>query len=93
MTTNILSDNWEGETAAPINPDNVRIKAIEAPVFGECHGCLFAGQRAAVCIKAAANAVDAGDPDCDHVLPGRRAVIYVIDKSDPRQLPLIKKAH
>jgi hypothetical protein len=93
MTTNILSEKWEGDTAAPINPDNIRIKAIEAPVFSECDGCLFIGQRSDVCVRAAANAVDAGDPDCDQVLPGRRAVIYVIDKSDPRQIPLIKKGH
>jgi hypothetical protein len=93
MTTNILSEKWEGDTAAPINLDNIRIKAIEAPVFGECDGCLFIGQRSDVCVRAAANAVDAGDPDCDQVLPDRRAVIYVIDKSDPRQIPLIKKGH
>jgi hypothetical protein len=93
MTTNILSEKWRGDTAEPINPDSVRIKAIEAPVFGECDGCLFIGQHADVCVRAAANAVDAGDPDCDQVLPGRRAVIYVVDKSDPRQIPLIKKGH
>lgn len=93
MTTNILSPNWEGDTASPINPDTLRIKAVQAPVFGECDGCLFQGQRSSVCFSAADIAVAAGDPDCDQVLPGRRSVIYVLDKSDPRQMPLIKKGH
>lgn len=93
MTTNILSPNWEGDTAAPINPDTIRIKAVQAPVFGECDGCHFIGQRSAVCKQASANAVDAGHPDCDDVLPGRRSVIYVLDKTDPRQLPLLEKGH
>lgn len=93
MTTNILSPNWEGDTASPINPDTLRIKAVQAPVFGECDGCLFQGQRSSVCFRAADIAIAAGDPDCDQVLPGRRSVIYVLDKSDPRQMPLIKKGH
>jgi len=93
MTTNILSPKWEGDTASPINPDTLRIKAVQAPVFGECDGCLFQGQRSSVCFRAADIAIAAGDPDCDQVLPGRRSVIYVLDKSDPRQMPLIKKGH
>ena len=93
MTTNILSPHWEGDTASPIDPDTIRIKAVQAPVFGECDGCLFIGQRSAVCNRANAIAMAAGDPDCDPVLPGRRSVIYVLDKSDPRQMPLIEKGH
>lgn len=93
MTTNILSPNWEGDTAAPINPDTIRIKAVQAPSFDECDGCLFIGQRSDVCRRASAIAVEAGHPDCDQVLPGRRSVVYVVDKSDPRQLPLIEKEH
>lgn len=94
MTTNILSPKWEGDTAAPIDPDTLRIKAVQAPVLGDCDGCAFIGQRAAVCNRANAIAVAAGDPDCDQVLASpRRTVIYVIDKSDPRQLPLIEKGH
>ncbi|MDN4061164.1 hypothetical protein QPK31_23370 [Massilia sp. YIM B02769] len=93
MTTNILSPNWEGDTASPIDPDTIRIKAVQAPVFGECDGCLFIGQRSAVCNRANAIAMAAGDPDCDQVLPDRRSVIYVLDKSDPRQMPLIEKGH
>ena len=93
MTTNILSPNWEGDTASPIDPDTIRIKAVQAPVFCECDGCLFIGQRSAVCNRANAIAMAAGDPDCDQVLPGCRSVIYVLDKSDPRQMPLIEKGH
>ena len=93
MTTNILSPNWEGDTASPINPDTLRVKAVQAPVFGECDGCLFRGQRSSVCFRAADIAVAAGDPDCDQVLPGRRSVIYVLHNSDPRQMPLIEKGH
>ncbi len=93
MTTNILSPHWEGDTASPIDPDTIRIKAVQAPVFGECDGCLFIGQRSAVCNRANAIAMAAGDPDCDQVLPRRRSVIYVLDKSDPRQMPLIEKGH
>lgn len=94
MTTNILSPNWEGDTAAPIDPDSIRIKAVQAPVFGECDGCLFIGQRSSVCNRANAIAVAAGDPDCDQALTApKRTVIYVIDKSDPRQLPLLEKEH
>lgn len=94
MTTNILSPNWEGDTAEPIDLVTLRIKAVQAPVFGECDGCLFAGQRSSVCYAAAGIAMLAGDPDCDQVLTNpRRTVIYVIDKSDPRQLPLIEKGH
>ena len=94
MTTNILSPNWQGATAAPIDPDTIRFKAVQAPVFGECDGCHFIGQRANVCMRAAAIAVTAGDPDCDQVLTApKRTVIYVLDKSDPRQLPLLEKGH
>lgn len=94
MTTNILSPNWTGDTAAPVDPDTIRIKAVQAPVFGECDGCHFIGQRSGVCKRAAANAVAAGDPDCDQVLTApKRTVIYVLDKTDPRQMPLIEKGH
>lgn len=94
MTTNILSPNWTGDTAAPVDPDNLRFKAVQAPVFGDCDGCLFIGQRASVCKRANRIAVEAGDPDCDQVLGApKRTVIYVLDKSDPRQLPLIEKGH
>lgn len=94
MTTNILSPNWAGFTAAPIEPETIRIKAVQAPVFGECDGCLFIDQRSNICARANAIAIAAGQPDCDQVLTGpKRTVIYVLDKTDPRQLPLIEKGH
>lgn len=94
MTTNILSPNWTGDTASPLDPYTIRFKAIQAPEFGDCDGCLFIGQRASVCKQANRIAVEAGDPDCDQVLKApKRTVIYVLDKTDPRQLPLIEKGH
>lgn len=94
MTTNILSPTWAGQTAAPIDPTTIRFKAIQAPVFGECDGCLFIGQRSSVCNRASAIATAAGAPDCDQVLAGpRRTVIYVADDSDPRQMALLEQEH
>lgn len=94
MTTNILSPNWAGQTAAPIDPDTLRIKAVQAPKFGNCDGCHFIGQRYTVCNRANEIAMAAGMPDCDDVLAGpRRTVIYVLDDSDPRQLPLLGGEH
>lgn len=94
MTTNILSPNWAGFTAAPIEPEAPYIKAVQAPVFGECDGCLFIDQRSSVCTRANAIAIAAGQPDCDQVLTApKRTVIYVLDKTDPRQLPLLEKGH
>jgi hypothetical protein len=93
MTTNILSPHWTGDTAAPVNPETIRFTAAQAPHFRECDGCLFVSQRASVCSQASAIAVAAGHPDCDDVLPGRRTVIYVLDRSDPRQMPLAARGH
>ena len=93
MTTNILSPKWAGETAAPIDPEQIRFVAAPAPKFGECDGCIFVSQKATVCDRAAAIAIAAGQSDCDHALPGRRSLIYVLDKSDPRQLTLAEKEH
>jgi hypothetical protein len=92
MTTNILSPNWEGDTAEPIDPTTIRFKAVRAPVYADCQGCLFIGQRSAVCRQASALAVEAGQVDCDDAAPEGWSVIYVIDKSDPRQMDLLKAA-
>lgn len=90
MTTHILSPEWEGEIAAPVDPSTIRFKAVPAPAYANCQGCLFAGQRVAVCWSAAEIAVRNEQPDCDGQLPGGRSIIYVLDKSDPRQLDLLK---
>lgn len=93
MTTNILSPNWMGDTAAPIDPDTIRFKAAPAPVAGECNGCLFIGQRASTCRHANDLAAVNDQPDCDQLLPDGRSIIYILDDSDPRQLPLLEKGH
>lgn len=89
MTTNILSPKWEGETAAPINPAEVRFKAVAVPEQDECDGCIFCGQHASVCFQATDIALASGSVDCDATLPDGRTVVYVADKSDPRQLALL----
>jgi len=43
-----------------------------------------------VCSTAAALAVANDQPDCDDRSPGGMTYIYVLDRSDPRQLDLIK---
>jgi hypothetical protein len=86
MTTNILSPNWTGDTAEPIDPTTIRFKAVRAPVYADCQGCLFIGQRSTVCRQAS------GQVDCDEAAPEGWSVIYVTDKSDPRQMDLLKAA-
>lgn len=90
MTTNTLSDKWEGDHAEPIDPQTVRFMAARAPVFADCQGCLFMGQRSAVCRQASALAVENGQIDCDDPWSDGGSVIYVLDKSDPRQMDLLK---
>lgn len=74
MTKCITSDKWRGERDEPVNPTTVRYKAQEATA-PSCEGCLFE-RSVGVCSTAAA-------------LAGM-TYIYVLDKSDPRQLDLIK---
>lgn len=88
MTTCITSDKWQGERAEPINPAAVRFKAQEA-MAASCTGCLFE-RSYGVCSAAAALAVENAQPDCDDRSPAGKTYIYVLDKSDPRQLDLIK---
>jgi len=92
LTTNILSAKWEGKTAAPIDPATIRFMAAKAPVYADCEGCVFIGQRTAVCGQASTLAVEAGEVDCDDPWPAGGSVIYVIDKRDPRQLDLLRGA-
>ena len=88
MTTSITSDKWRGERGEPINPAAVRFKAQEAHA-PSCEGCLFE-RSVGVCSTAAALAVANDQPDCDDCSPAGMTYIYVLDKSDPRQLDLIK---
>ena len=89
MTTNVLSPNWTGETAAPMDPATIRFKATQAPVYADCHGCLFAGQRSVVCRRAC----EVAKVDCDGPWPAGGSMIFVLDKSDPRQMDLLDKEH
>lgn len=93
MTTNILSPKWEGDTATPIDPATLRFKPAKAPVYADCEGCMFVGQTSAVCRRASELSVEAGGADCDDPHPQWGSIIYVVDKSDPRQLPLIEQGH
>jgi len=90
MTTNILSPNWEGEYAPPVDPSAIRFKA--QPSYN-CDGCLFLGQRNSVCDHAGKIAASIEQPDCDQLAPNGMTYIYVLDKSDPRQLDLLKVNH
>lgn len=89
MTTNILSPKWEGITAAPIDPSTMRFKPMKAPVYADCEGCLFVGQRSSVCRRAC----EIAEVDCDDPWPSGGSMIFVADPSDPRQLNLLDKEH
>ncbi len=85
MTKDITSENWEGDWADPIEPSRIQFTAITAPQAGECTGCLFRTQRAAVCNKAAVIAEALELPLCSPRFGP--TYIYVRDpKTDPRQL-------
>lgn len=88
MTKCITSDKWRGERDEPVNPSAVRFKALEANA-PSCEGCLFE-RSVGVCSSAAALAVANDQPDCDDRSPSGMTYIYVLDRSDPRQLDLIK---
>lgn len=88
MTKCITSDKWRGERDEPINPAAVRFKAQEANA-PSCEGCLFE-RSVGVCSSATALAVVNDQPNCEDRSPGGMTYIYVLDRSDPRQLDLIK---
>lgn len=88
MTKCITSDKWRGERAEPVDPTAVRFKAREAEM-ANCEGCLFE-RSFGVCSSAATLAMANGYPDCDDRTPAGMTYIYVLDRSDPRQLELIK---
>lgn len=90
MNAASLGPMWEGYSAKPLDPAAVRFKAAPALVRGECDGCVFCGQRAAVCRQVEAIAMANNIIDCDGRLQDGSSVIYVVDKSDPRQLDLLQ---
>lgn len=93
MTTNILSPAWAGHTAAPMDPETLRFKPARAPTYADCEGCMFIGQSSPICRRASAISADAGGADCDDPHPQWGSIIYVLDDSDPRQLPLLGGEH
>ena len=88
MTKRITNDHWCGDRDEPISPSTVRFKAKEAAA-PSCEGCLFE-RSVGVCSTAAALAVANDQPDCDDRSAAGMTYIYVLDKSDPRQMDLIK---
>lgn len=85
MTKNVLSPHWTGsDRAEPIDPAMIRFKVAEAPIFADCEGCLFINQFSPVCRRAA----ELSGHDCDDPLPNGRSAIFVLDKSDPRQVQM-----
>lgn len=90
MNAASLGPLWKGHSGKPLDPATVRFKPEPAPVPGECDGCVFCNQLASVCFRAAEIAAANNIIDCDSRLPDGRTVIYVVDKSDPRQMDLLQ---
>ena len=87
--TDITSNKWRGERAAPIDPAAMRFAAREAELRDSCCGCIFRTSGSAICFRAARIARFIGQPDCDDATPSGSRYIYILDESDPRQLPLV----
>lgn len=80
---------WVGNTAEPLDPGAMQYRARPAAGVRDCSGCVFKGQKAAVCTAAGAAARLAGMPDCEDsdAKTGRTFVYYLI-QTDPRQLDI-----
>lgn len=78
---------WRG--SGPLgNPGAQRFTA--AIGSAECAGCLFERNNVATCRQAGEIAAAQGLPDCEAPAPSGQAHIYVLDKSGPNQVDLIK---
>lgn len=84
MTTNILSPSWRGLRAEPIDPAAIRFTATAGPVYADCEGCIFISQSSAVCGRAA----EISGSNCDYPMHDGRSMIFVLDRSDPRQIQM-----
>ena len=62
--------------------------AYEQPVAHECKGCIFEHERMTECEAAEQIAKRLDLPMCEDRAPSGNAYIYVLTKSDPRQLRL-----
>ena len=88
MTPKTPPGGWWRGSGPPADPGARRFTAALASA--ECKGCLFERHNAATCRQAGEIAAAQGLPDCEARAPGGQAYIYVQDKSDPRQVDLIK---
>ena len=88
MTPKTPPGGWWRGSGPPADPGARRFTAALASA--ECKGCLFERNNAATCRQAGEIAAAQGLPDCEARAPGGQAHIYVLDKSDPRQVDLIK---
>lgn|GEM_PF-5620855 len=57
----------------------------------ECEGCIFERERTSECKEAAQIAKRLDLPDCEDRAPSGHGYIYVLTKSDPRQLRIATK--
>lgn len=72
---------WRGKRdEIELDPSQIEFRAHQSPKT--CNGCLFAGQWAKVCDKAAEQARLRYLPDCES------GWIYKIIERDPRQLAI-----
>ena len=83
----VVNGRWRVKVVT-VDPDAVRFTVAEAEVFADCQGCIFQGQPSEVCRRAVEIAKDGNLIDCDDPLPNGRSGIYVIDRSDPRQIQM-----
>lgn len=88
MTQKTPPGGWYRGNGRPGDAGAVRFTAALASA--ECKGCLFERNNAATCRQAGEIATAQGLPDCEARAPSGQAYIYVPDKSDPRQVDLIK---
>ena len=84
MTKNILSPAWRGQRATPIDPATIRFTAAPGPVYADCCGCIFIDQSGKVCRAAQA----LSGMDCDAPMHDGHSLIFVLDKTDVRQMIL-----
>lgn len=80
MSNLIAVSDWLGHHGEPLHPESMQYSARPAK---SCRGCLFEGQRSAVCDRAIVAALRVDLPHCE--LDG---CIYVAREVDPRQLAI-----
>lgn len=83
----VVNGRWRVKVVT-VDPDAVRFTVAEAPVFADCQGCIFFDQPSEVCERANVIAQGNGLIACDDPLPNGRSGIYVLDRTDPRQIQM-----